>query len=356
MKVGYTAMFQNPENQISDRKLYQEELRMAVRAESLGFDSVWGIEHHFTDYILSPHVPQFLTYVAAKTERVELGSAVVVLPWNDPIRVAEQISALDHMSNGRVIFGMGRGLARVEFDSFGVPLGDSRILFNERMEAILDALETGVMEYDGTLVKVPHSPIRPEPFKSFKGRTYAASISPETGAILAKAGVGLLIIAQKPWDQQLQELADYRAMYSEHTGGEVAPPPIVISHCVCAASEDEAEELAHRYIEGYYHTVIKHYEVESDQFGTARGYESYKAMQEALAQMGADGMAAFYKDLQVWGTPEQCLEKVVDLQAKTGCTHTSYAFGYAGMPYETANRSMELFASEVLPELQKLRD
>ena len=80
MHVGYTPIFQNPGNQRSDAEVYREEVRLAEMAEPLGFDSVWGIEHHFTDYTMCPDVVQFLTYMAGRTQRVKLGSSVIVLP------------------------------------------------------------------------------------------------------------------------------------------------------------------------------------------------------------------------------------------------------------------------------------
>ena len=115
MHVGYGVSFQNPDNALSDAEVYQNEVRMAEMAEPLGFDSIWSVEHHFDDYTMCPDVLQFLTYMAGRTKNAKLGSMVVVLPWHDPIRVAEQVSVLDHLSNGRLILGLGRGLARIEF-------------------------------------------------------------------------------------------------------------------------------------------------------------------------------------------------------------------------------------------------
>src|SRR5258706_1999543 len=99
-----------------DAEVYRQELRLGDLAEPLGFDSVWGVEHHFTDYTMCPDVLEFLTFIAGRTRKVQLGSMVVVLPWHDPLRVAEQVSMLDHMSDGRFILGIGRGLGRVEFE------------------------------------------------------------------------------------------------------------------------------------------------------------------------------------------------------------------------------------------------
>jgi alkanesulfonate monooxygenase SsuD/methylene tetrahydromethanopterin reductase-like flavin-dependent oxidoreductase (luciferase family) len=98
MEVGMGLIFQNPKGTRTDAQLYADELRLADQAEGLGFDSIWTIEHHFTDYSLSPDPIQFLTYMAGRTERVKLGTMVIVLPWHDPVRVAESVSVLDIVS------------------------------------------------------------------------------------------------------------------------------------------------------------------------------------------------------------------------------------------------------------------
>src|SRR3954453_16735628 len=115
MHVGMASVFQNPQKRHTDREVYRNELRLADLAEPLGFESIWGVEHHFTDYTMCPDVLQFLTYMAGRTTTVQLGSMVVVLPWHDPVRVAEEMSMLDALSGGRYILGIGRGLGRIEF-------------------------------------------------------------------------------------------------------------------------------------------------------------------------------------------------------------------------------------------------
>ena len=116
MHVGMAAVFQNPQQRRPDREVYRDELRLADLAEPLGFESIWGVEHHFTDYTMCPDVLQFLTYMAGRTRRAQLGSMVVVLPWHDPMRVAEQTAMLDTIADGRLILGLGRGAGKVEFD------------------------------------------------------------------------------------------------------------------------------------------------------------------------------------------------------------------------------------------------
>src|SRR5438128_8430479 len=98
MRVGMGTLFQNLHDRRPDHGVYANELRLTDLAEPLGFDSVWGVEHRFNDYTMCPDVLQFLTYVAARTRRAQLGSMVVVLLRRDPLRVAEQVSVLDRMS------------------------------------------------------------------------------------------------------------------------------------------------------------------------------------------------------------------------------------------------------------------
>jgi len=126
MHVGMAAVFQNPKKARPDFEVYQNDLRLADLAEPLGFQSIWGVEHHFTDYTMCPDVIQFLTYMAGRTKKAQLGSMVVVLPWHDPMRVAEEVSMLDNISGGRLILGLGRGAGRVEFDGFRLAMGEWR--------------------------------------------------------------------------------------------------------------------------------------------------------------------------------------------------------------------------------------
>jgi alkanesulfonate monooxygenase SsuD/methylene tetrahydromethanopterin reductase-like flavin-dependent oxidoreductase (luciferase family) len=349
-----SVVFQNPNAAREDRDVYRDELRLARQAEPLGFDSVWGVEHHFTDYTMCPDVLQFLTYMAGCTEHIQLGSMVVVLPWHDPIRVAEQVSVLDHVSDGRFIFGFGRGLGRVEFEGFRVPMGDSRGLFNESAAMILAGLENGFCEYEGEFVQQPRRDIRPRPFKTFRGRTYAAGTSAESMPIIARLGVGILIIPQKPWDAVAEELSQYREVYRE-TNGEEAPPPACAGWVFCEEDAGRAEELARKYIGGYYASVVKHYEFLGDHLGKTSGYESYRGLQEmATSDGGLDKMVDFFLDLQIWGTPEDCYAKSADVLKRVGANRFIPVFSYAGMPYEEAERNMKLFASEVMPEVKRL--
>ena len=351
MHVGMAVIFQATDPKRSDHDVYKAELKLGDLAEPLGFDSIWGVEHHFTDYTMCPDVLQYLSYYAGRTKHVKLGSMVVVLPWHDPMRVAEQISVLDHQSDGRFIFGMGRGLGRVEFGGFGVDQNTARERFVESAQMLLEGLERGWCEFDGKFIKQEKRDIRPRPFKTFKGRTYAAAVSPESSEIMAKLGIGLLIIPQKPWDAVFSEMDNYRKIYSQVNKAE-APPPILAGWVFCDKDAKKAEAMAREYIGGYWQTVLKHYELAGDHLTKTKGYESYGAMQQMVRGGGADAMIDFFLSLQIWGTPDQCYERIVDFSSKLGAETFTGVFSYAGMPYDMAEQNLRLFASDVLPRLK----
>src|SRR5689334_16880739 len=353
MHVGMASVFQNAKQACTDREVYRNELRLADLAEPLGFESVWGVEHHFTDYTMCPDVLQFLTYMAGRTTRVQLGSMVVVLPWHDPMRAAEEIAMLDNISDGRLILGLGRGAAKVEFDGFRLAMDESRPRFIECAETVLRGLESGYCEYDGVYVKQPRAAIRPAPFKSFRGRTYAAAVSPESLPIMARLGVGILIIPQKPWHEVARELKTYRGIYREVNGGD-APPPVSAGWTFCDRDPERARDMARRFIGGYYQTVLDHYQFQGDHLAHTKGYEYYGKMSDKIAQYGTDTVIDYFANLQVWGTPEQCHAKILDIHRRTGNSHYVGVFSYAGLPYVDAERSLRLFATEVMPALQKL--
>jgi alkanesulfonate monooxygenase SsuD/methylene tetrahydromethanopterin reductase-like flavin-dependent oxidoreductase (luciferase family) len=326
-------------------------MAMVLQAEPLGFDSVWTVEHHFTDYTMSPDPLQFLTYVAARTQRVLLGSMVIVLPWHDPIRVAEQISVLDHLSDGRVILGLGRGLGRVEYDGFRVSMDEGRSRFVEYAELLLEALETGVME-GGETIQQPRRAIRPKPFQTFKGRTYAAAVSPESMDIMASLGVGLLVIPQKPWEMVKQDFDQYHAVWARVNPTQPPPRPLCGAFFFVDENEDRAHTLGTKYVSAYYETVMRHYEMQADHFGKAKGYEFYKNVGKYIERHGTSGAAEDFAKLMAIGTPDQVLDKLQFIRNTIDNDGFMVQTSYAGMPWDEAERNLHCFVEHCLPEVK----
>ncbi len=351
MHVGMSTFFQNRTGTHTDQDVYRHELSMADLAEPLGFDGVWAPEHHFDDYTMCPNVVQFLTWVAARTSRVRLGSMVVVLPWHDPMWVAEQLSVLDHVSGGRAILGIGRGLGRIEFDGYGVAMAESRQRFVEYAEAIISGFETGYMEYDGTFYKQPRTAIRPFPERSLKGRVYASAASPESAPVMARLGVGIMIIAQKPWPAAVEELETYRGIYREVNRTE-PPKPLLATFVAVHESAEKAQEMYERYIVGYCQSALEHYEFANAHLATIPGYEYYSKLSDNIAKHGSDRFVRFLADLQVWGTPERVTEQLIESIRRIDGAGVLCVFSYGGMPHDLAKASMRLFAEKVLSTLQ----
>ncbi len=274
MHVGLGLSFQNLIPGQTDSEVYANELKLAAAAEPSGFDSVWTPEHHFTDYMMTPNVTQFLSWVAGRTSRVKLGTMVTVLPWHDPLRVAENFALLDQLSEGRAILGIGRGLGRVEFDAFRAEMGESRRRFTEYAEAIIEGLESGVMEYAGEFYKQPRVNIRPRPHASFKGRTFASAISPYSIDLMARMGVGLMVIAQKPWEMVKAELDGYRKRFREINRVK-APKPVLNVFVAVDENPAEAQRMRDVYLQRYARSTVEHYEFGNVAFAQIEGYEYY---------------------------------------------------------------------------------
>jgi alkanesulfonate monooxygenase SsuD/methylene tetrahydromethanopterin reductase-like flavin-dependent oxidoreductase (luciferase family) len=352
MHIGLGLQMANLDRKVSDADVYRLELGLGARAEGAGFDSVWVSEHHFSDYQLTSQQSMVLSWLAAQTTRLKLGTFVTVLPWHDPVRVAEQFSVLDHLSGGRAILGLGRGLGQKEFVGFRVPMGESRRRFKEYSEAVLEALETGIMEYDGELYQQPRVEIRPEPLASFKGRTFASAVSPESMEIMARMGVGLLVIAQKPWETTEAELEAYRTRYLELNGSEAPKPVLVI---VAGVSKDKAtiERMRNVHLQRWARSTVEHYEFDNVGFAEIEGYEYYAGLANNIAKHGVDKFNGFLADLQVWGSPQEVTEKLLSYVERTDAGGLVVPLVFGGMPEAEAEAGFELFTTEVLPELAR---
>jgi alkanesulfonate monooxygenase SsuD/methylene tetrahydromethanopterin reductase-like flavin-dependent oxidoreductase (luciferase family) len=279
MHAGYTIAPQNPGSRARDAEVMACELRLADLAVDLGFESLWVVEHHFTEYLLSPDPLQLLTWLGARHAHVRLGSAVIVLPWHQPVRCAERIALLDNLSGGRLLVGLGRGISRLEYDGYGVVMDSSRERFIAYARVILEALETGWIEADDAFARIPRRELRPRPEYSLRGRVYAAAMSPEAMPSMARLGVGLLVIPQKPWPVVRQDHDAYLAAWREAHGPDLpAPTPLSGGQVIVDPDPQRARELALRYIGGYYHSVMAHYRFDAHAHAGVKGYEFYESI------------------------------------------------------------------------------
>jgi alkanesulfonate monooxygenase SsuD/methylene tetrahydromethanopterin reductase-like flavin-dependent oxidoreductase (luciferase family) len=344
MHVGYGAAFQHRET-YPDALFVQREMDLCLEAEAFGFDSVWLPEHHFSNYSLMPDPLQGLTYIAGRTSTIKLGTGVIVLPWHDPVRIAEQIILLDHLSEGRVMVGLGRGLAQDEFDGLRVPKHESRARFDEYARLLLDALETGFIE-GGEITRQPRRELRPRPSRSFDGRVFSASVSPESAPIAAGLGLSPLLVNIKPLEQQQEDLERYRAVWRETHAAEQPPPGPILSVIVFVDEEaDRAYELAVRYGTASHQVAAEHYGITRPDFKTAKGYEYYRdnwvVPEQPVAQVPST---------VIYGTPDRVLDQLSDFHRALGLQGMFVIFHGTPQPDGVAN--VRCFVEHCLPELR----
>jgi alkanesulfonate monooxygenase SsuD/methylene tetrahydromethanopterin reductase-like flavin-dependent oxidoreductase (luciferase family) len=150
------------------------------------------------------------------------------------------------------------------------------------------------------------------------------------------------------------DLETYNHTYREANRAE-PPPPVLAGWVFCDQDADKAREGARKYIGAYYQSILRHYELLDDYLSKLRGYESYKMVsRENATPEVIDQMTEFFLNLQIFGTPEQCYNRILDFKKKTGAEAFTAIFSYGGMPYDLAERNMRMFAREVMPELKKL--
>jgi alkanesulfonate monooxygenase SsuD/methylene tetrahydromethanopterin reductase-like flavin-dependent oxidoreductase (luciferase family) len=355
MKVGIALNMLCQEGR-SDASVVGEHLAAGDLAEPLGFDSLFALEHHFTGYAMSPAPTQLLAYFAGRTRRIQLGTAVIVLPWHDPVRVAEQIALLDILCGGRCVFGFGRGAASVEYEGFRIPMGEARPRFVEAAQIIVKALSNDNFEHQGEFFQIPRTAIRPRPVSHPERRFYASAVSPDSAEIMAKLGFGLLMVMQNEWPKAAEDITRYREIAT--AAGHQPRPPIILTNVCCAESRAEAQERAFKYLGLKWQSIDDHYHFSDGHLATVKGYESYGKMARTYAKINESAETKkkatdFYVSIQIVGTPADCLDQIADLRRCTGMDHLVTEFSFGGLPHEEAEVNMRLFADRVMPTLQR---
>jgi alkanesulfonate monooxygenase SsuD/methylene tetrahydromethanopterin reductase-like flavin-dependent oxidoreductase (luciferase family) len=194
-----------------------DQIDLMVAAEDHGFSSVWAAEHHFSDYGLLPSPVLGLAAVARSTSTIRLGTGIVVLPFHNPIRVAEELAFLDNLSAGRLEVGVGRGYRPRELDGFGVKLAETRSITNEALEVIRQAWTLDEVDFHGAHFDIDRVPVRPKPVQRPHPRVYLGSLSPETFPLVGQLGVNLLFTPTFRAEEDIPaQVAQYRTAVREH--------------------------------------------------------------------------------------------------------------------------------------------
>lgn len=351
MDVGIQMVFASYGwSDISDQQVWDEEIRIARLADDLGFSCLWAVEHHFNDYSFCPDNLQLMAYLAAVCPNADLGTAAVILPWNNPLRVAEKAIVLDMLSGGRLRFGVGRGLARREFAAFNQTMDESRERFDESAAMILQALRTGFIEGDGKYYKQGRVELRPRPQHDLSDRFYAVASSDDSLASAARLGARMVMFADRPWHMRLPAILKYRELFDQ-AHGRAAPPELIADFCVCTTTAD-AEEVSRRHLGSFVMSNIEHYELMSEHFSQVKGYNAYAQKSEIARKTGVEGMIDGFMKAAIWGSPDRILRALEERRAMMGHFEMATSFRFGGIPYDLAESSLRLFAREVLPVLK----
>ena len=350
MHFGLLGIFQNYQGRETDEDLIAGEMALAKLAEAKGFDSYWAVEHHFFDYSLCPDNMQWLAQVASETERIQLATGAVIMPWNDPYRVAAKMALLDQQSGGRAMIGFGRGLSKREYAGFNLPMDEARGRFDEGTALVLEALNKGFYEADTEYFKRPRVELRPRPTRDFSDRAYAIGVSPESATQAAVLGARLMVLAQQPWEVFKQNAWTPFLEKWDSLRDRPAPPPMCGMLIYVDEDGDKAREKGTQFVKEYYMTVVEHYEIGGSHFKDTKGYEYYGNAAEAISAMGLEAMADMYASVNVFGTPAEVAEQLRDQKAILGVDHDVLAMvKYGSLSQEEAIKSASLFAEKVIP-------
>lgn len=337
----------------SDRDVFREELNIARIADDTGFDAVWTIEHHFTPYTMVTNPLQYLTYIAGITKRVDLGTMVTVLPWHNPVRVAEDVNMLDTFlgPNREIICGVGRGLGRREYEGLGIDQAEARERFDESLQVLRMLLETGKCDFEGKHYRIKGLKLRPQPDRDLSANLWCAGGTNDTVDLIARHNVRPLVIPTTTLELGLETARRYAQM---HQAAGYAPSKTKLAlWTYVAETEEAARRGAEQYMVEYADSALRHYELRGSHLGGIKGYESYGIMQKALSADPTPFLRGFFNS-HPWGTPEQVIRRASELAEMFGTDEIMFIFKYGSMPMAAAEKCMTLFAKEVMPALQAL--
>ena len=215
MKFGLFGSAQAKRGQgpdVDSAKGYRDYLEYNVEAEALGFHSAFAVEHHFTGFGQVSATINLLTYLAAQTTTLRLGTAVMVLPWHNPVLLAEQAATLDLLSGGRLDFGVGKGYRYNEFEGFGVPMEEAGERFEESLDVLTRAWTSDdPWSHSGKHWNFNNVIVEPPTIQKPHPPFWMGAGSPNSIEAVAERGFNLLLDQFAPIDVALERMATFRA-------------------------------------------------------------------------------------------------------------------------------------------------
>ena len=307
---------------------FREYVEYCVEAEALGYAGIFVVEHHFTGYGQVSASLNLMTWVAAKTTTFRVGTAVIVVPWHNPVLLAEQAATLDLLSDGRLDFGIGKGYRHPEFESFCIPIEEADARFEEGLDVILKAWTSeqrfshrGRFWHFDNIVVEPPTAQKPHP------PIWLAAGNPDSIRKVARRGYKLLLDQHASIPLTIERFNIYRAEV-EKTGRRFDPMDVGVSRAffVTRTAEEKAKAIETRFANQQ--RLVK--------AGTTPGESSSASLLSFDQTLDAAGESALY------GTPDEIAEKL-DLLRSAGIE-------YLLLNGPTGSReNLQRFSRELMP-------
>ena len=329
-------------------RIYGEAVEQIQYAEELGFDSVWIAEHHSSRYGIFPSLMPILTYVAAKTKKIRIGAGVSVLPFYNPIFLAEESAMMDVLSGGRLEFGVGRGSTAYEYGNFQIDFDSRDARSQEALDIILGLWTTPRFSYHGEFYQVNDVTLAPSPVQKPHPPVFlAVSRTPASVDVAVSRDLPILTSFSTPEADNLGLFS----LYAERCAAAGKPPNIermpYFRFVYLAEDEKQAREYPRESLTwvrdlGGFRRTLTHGEeinVDLDHWRRTRPVDppSYESELETTAY---------------FGTPDQCVQKIAKLQKDHSIGYFGASMSFGSMKHAKVLRSMELFAKEVMPNFR----
>jgi len=314
---------------------YEDRLRLLELGDRLGFWGYHVAEHHFTPLGLAPSPSVFLAAAATRTRRIRLGPLVYILPLYQPLRLIEEVCMLDHLSNGRFLLGVGRGISPYELNYAGVNFIDAYSQYDEALEVIRKGLAGGTLTHRGRWYNFDRVPMEMVPRQRPHPPLWAGASSLDS--VVANAAKGISVVIGGPNTRVRAAAEAFRSAGGAHLAGA---NPIRIGaqrHIVVAETDAEAMAIARPAYKLWYDALVKL-------------WLSHNARPSSFID-NLDGTIA--NDGAIVGSPATVRAEVERQLAETGMTYFMCRFAFGDLTYEQSARSLTLFAEQVMPHVAK---
>jgi len=354
MRFGTYYFFQAPPH-LTHADVVQREMEQMVWTEQLGFDSVWLTEHHFIEYGLSVSPAVLAAAVATRTSRVRIGLAAAILPFHDPIRLAEELAIVDILSGGRLDVGVGRGNRPVEFEGYRVPQIENRERFEEALAIMIGAWTSERFAYEGRHFVIPEVHVIPKPLQQPHPPLYVVATSPDTIEATALRGLPMLNSWLRGPIDQITASRDTYLRSCEKAGKSEAEIRAVMSrwgvsrHIYVAPTDAEALAEA-RDAEMWYQEALCRFLI-PERIDRVHPLlqPGFRAAAERLQKITWESLVS---QTLAFGSPDTVADKIVELE-RIGVGEVLCWMNFGGLPQDRVRRSMELFAREVMPRFRQ---